>query len=133
MLQLVVAKGLTTQEDIRAAVDRLESKVADNVGARITARAWTDPDFKVRQLSAAAPRSGCQAWRGLHYSRRGRVQLLCGVAGGLPCAAPHQAALAWLDSMAPSLGGGAAGLLWAGLGQPAHKTGLPLPGRAQRW
>ena len=47
MLQLILAKGLTTAEDLRAAVDKLESKAKDNIGARITVKAWTDPAFKV--------------------------------------------------------------------------------------
>ena len=38
-MQLILAKGLTTAEDLRAAVDKLKSKTKDNIRASITVKA----------------------------------------------------------------------------------------------
>jgi nitrile hydratase len=48
--QLLVEKGVLTAEEIRAAVEQVDS-VAPSLGGRIVARAWTDPAFKARLLA----------------------------------------------------------------------------------
>lgn len=46
---LLVAKQIVTPADIRATIDFYDSRGA-HLGARAVARAWLDPDFKVRLL-----------------------------------------------------------------------------------
>ena len=48
--ELMVEKGITTPADIQAEVERMDSITPAN-GARVVARAWTDPDFKARLLA----------------------------------------------------------------------------------
>ena len=47
---LLVEKGVCTAEEIQRAVEINESRSPAD-GARVVARAWTDPDFKARLLS----------------------------------------------------------------------------------
>ncbi len=47
---LLVEKGLLTTEIIDSVVDRYEKDVGPLNGARVVARAWTDPDYKGRLL-----------------------------------------------------------------------------------
>jgi len=54
--ELLIEKGVLTQEDIQRQLDYVESKTPAN-GARLVARAWTDPDFKARLL--ADPKKAC--------------------------------------------------------------------------
>ena len=46
-LQLCLDKGLATEEALREGVETLESKASLNLGAKLTALAWTDTAFKV--------------------------------------------------------------------------------------
>jgi nitrile hydratase subunit alpha len=58
--ELLIAKGLFTADDVRSAVEAMDSRTPEN-GARLVARSWTDPVFKARLLadgSAAARESG---------------------------------------------------------------------------
>ena len=48
--ELMVEKGITTPADIQAEVERMDSITPAN-GARVVARAWTDPEFKERLLA----------------------------------------------------------------------------------
>ena len=50
--ELLVEKGVITQEDVRRGIDWLVSRTPAD-GARIVARAWIDPDFKSRLLEDA--------------------------------------------------------------------------------
>ena len=43
---LLTEKGLVDPEALDAIVDRYENKVGPRNGAKVVARAWTDPDFK---------------------------------------------------------------------------------------
>ena len=45
MRDILIEKGVVTEEDIRQQAEFTESKTPAN-GARLVARAWTDPDFK---------------------------------------------------------------------------------------
>ena len=47
--ELLVEKGVTTQEEINAQIERMDAR-NPAIGARVVARAWTDPDFKARLL-----------------------------------------------------------------------------------
>jgi nitrile hydratase len=47
----LVAKGLTTTEAIDAIVDLYENKIGPRNGARVVARAWTDPGYRERLLA----------------------------------------------------------------------------------
>jgi nitrile hydratase len=49
---LLVEKGLVDRAAIDAMVDIYENKVGPRNGARVVARAWTDPAFKQRLLSS---------------------------------------------------------------------------------
>ena len=48
--ELLIEKGLFTADDERRVIERLEAASPAN-GARITARAWSDPDYRARLLS----------------------------------------------------------------------------------
>ena len=47
---LLVEKGVVSADEIRAALEKLDS-VEPSLGGRIAARAWTDPAFKARLLA----------------------------------------------------------------------------------
>jgi nitrile hydratase subunit alpha len=58
--ELLIAKKIFTADDVRGAVEAMDSRTPEN-GARLVARAWTDPAFKARLLadgSAAARELG---------------------------------------------------------------------------
>ena len=56
MRDILIEKGVVTEEDIRQQAEFTESKTPAN-GARLVARAWTDPDFKARLM--ADPKKVC--------------------------------------------------------------------------
>lgn len=63
MESLLVEKGVITREEVRRQISYMESRTPAN-GARIVARAWTDPDYKALLLSdtkAAALEIGVDA------------------------------------------------------------------------
>src|ERR1700690_2034951 len=47
---LMVEKGLVDRAALDALVDTFEHKVGPRNGARVVAKAWTDPEFKKRLL-----------------------------------------------------------------------------------
>jgi len=49
--ELMIEKGLVTADDIRAEVEAMDARVPAN-GAKVVARAWTDPDFKRRLIES---------------------------------------------------------------------------------
>jgi len=51
--QLLIEKGLVNAAALDAIVDTYENKVGPRNGARVVARAWTDPEFKKRLLADA--------------------------------------------------------------------------------
>ena len=55
--ELLLEKGVITQEDIQREQDWLEARTPAN-GARLVARAWVDPAFKARLL--ADPKAACK-------------------------------------------------------------------------
>ncbi|HLJ65015.1 MAG TPA: nitrile hydratase subunit alpha [Stellaceae bacterium] len=60
--ELLIEKGILTQEEIRRAVEAMDAR-GPVQGARLVARAWTDPAFKARLLadgSAAARELGLE-------------------------------------------------------------------------
>ncbi len=60
--ELLVEKGIVTGDEIRAAIERRDS-ITPAIGARIVARAWTDPPFRQRLLAdgtGAAEEFGCE-------------------------------------------------------------------------
>jgi nitrile hydratase len=48
--ELLVEKGETTPDEITAAIARMDARSPAD-GARVVARAWTDPEFKARLLA----------------------------------------------------------------------------------
>jgi hypothetical protein len=50
---LLVAKGLVDRAAVDALIDTYEHKVGPRNGARVVARAWSDPDYKRRLLTDA--------------------------------------------------------------------------------
>jgi nitrile hydratase len=48
--ELLIEKGVMTADEIRRAVERMDARSPD-LGARMVARAWVDPDYKARMLS----------------------------------------------------------------------------------
>jgi nitrile hydratase len=50
---LLVEKGLVDRAALDAVVDTYEHKVGPHIGARIVARAWVDPEYKMRLLADA--------------------------------------------------------------------------------
>src|SRR5271165_2143628 len=64
---LLVEKGLVDRASLDALVDTYEHKVGPRNGARVVARAWTDPAFKQRLLehgTAAIAELGCSGEQG---------------------------------------------------------------------
>ena len=57
--ELLVEKGIVTDDQVRATVEDMRSRGAER-GAQVVARAWTDPAFKARLLA-----DGTQACRDL--------------------------------------------------------------------
>ena len=59
--ELLIEKGVVTAREISDTIEAWERKTPED-GARIVARAWTDPDFKARLLAdgnAAVAEMGC--------------------------------------------------------------------------
>lgn len=54
--ELLIEKGIITPEEIRRQIERMDAR-GHSRGARVVARAWTDPEFKARLL--ANGRAGC--------------------------------------------------------------------------
>jgi nitrile hydratase len=52
---LLVEKGLVDAAALDAIVDAYETKIGPRNGARVVARAWTDPAYKARLLQDASP------------------------------------------------------------------------------
>ena len=50
---LLIEKGFMTTEVVDKVVDLYEHEVGPQLGARVVARAWTDPEFKARLLADA--------------------------------------------------------------------------------
>jgi nitrile hydratase len=48
--ELLVEKGVLTNAEIAGHIDKMATRNAD-LGAKVTARAWSDPEFKQRYLS----------------------------------------------------------------------------------
>ena len=48
--ELLISKGVITGDDVRRTVERIDSQTPA-IGARIVARAWTDPAYKARLLA----------------------------------------------------------------------------------
>ncbi|HUF57827.1 MAG TPA: nitrile hydratase subunit alpha [Thermohalobaculum sp.] len=60
--ELMVEKGLTTPAEIAAQIEKMDAR-SPALGARVVARAWTDPDYRARLLadgSAAARELGIE-------------------------------------------------------------------------
>lgn len=51
---LLIEKGVVNQEALDTIIDHYENKVGPHIGARVVAKAWTDPDFKARLLEDAS-------------------------------------------------------------------------------
>jgi len=54
--ELLIEKGVLTQEEIQHEIDYMELRSPAN-GARLVARAWVDPTFKARLI--ADPKAAC--------------------------------------------------------------------------
>lgn len=66
---LLAEKGLVDQVTLDAIIDNYENKVGPHLGAKVVARAWTDPEFKSRLLSdgsAAIAEMGMAGMEGTH-------------------------------------------------------------------
>lgn len=66
---LLVDKGLVDPEALDAIVDHFETKVGPRNGARVVARAWSDPAYKARLMTdatAAIAELGYQGSQGEH-------------------------------------------------------------------
>jgi nitrile hydratase len=50
---LLVEKGLVDPKALDAIIETYETKIGPHNGARVVARAWTDPDYKARLLADA--------------------------------------------------------------------------------
>ncbi|HUK59103.1 MAG TPA: nitrile hydratase subunit alpha [Stellaceae bacterium] len=51
--ELLIAKGIISPADIRRMLERMDGRVPEN-GARVVAKAWTDPAYKARLLKDGA-------------------------------------------------------------------------------
>ncbi|MSP88374.1 MAG: nitrile hydratase subunit alpha [Alphaproteobacteria bacterium] len=50
VFELLIEKGVTTADEVRAAIEAMDGRTPEQ-GARVVARAWTDPAFKARLLA----------------------------------------------------------------------------------
>ncbi len=60
--ELLIEKGILTADEVREAVERMDAR-GPHLGAKIVAKAWTDPAFKARLLedgTAGAEEAGVQ-------------------------------------------------------------------------
>ncbi len=60
--ELLIEKGILTADEIRQAVERMDAR-GPHLGAKVVAKAWTDPAFKARLLkdgSVAVEEAGVQ-------------------------------------------------------------------------
>ena len=62
---VLVEKGLVRPEAIDAWIETYETHVGPHNGARVVARAWTDPDFRARLLADGAAAIGEMGFAGL--------------------------------------------------------------------
>jgi nitrile hydratase subunit alpha len=66
---LLVEKGYVDPAALDAVVETMETRVGPHVGAKLVARAWTDPGFKSRLLgdaSSALAEMGYEEYMGAH-------------------------------------------------------------------
>jgi len=54
--ELLIEKGITTELEVMATIDQMDSRSPAD-GAKVVARAWSDPDFKARLLADASAAS----------------------------------------------------------------------------
>ena len=52
---LLVDKGLIDPQTVDAIVDQFENRIGPHLGARVVARAWSDPDYRARLLDDSWP------------------------------------------------------------------------------
>ena len=60
--ELLIEKGILTADEVREAIERMDAR-GPHLGAKVVAKAWTDPAFKARLLedgSAAVEEAGVQ-------------------------------------------------------------------------
>jgi nitrile hydratase len=68
---VLVEKGMVDQQTLETIINHYEQKVGPHLGARVVARAWTDPAFKQRLLadgSAAIAEMGLASFVGTHMA-----------------------------------------------------------------
>src|ERR1700740_364851 len=63
---LLIEKGLVDPAALDALVDTYEHKIGPHLGARVVAKAWTDPAYKQRLLTNAEQAINELGYRGLH-------------------------------------------------------------------
>ncbi len=68
---LLVEKGLIDPEAIDKIIDAYENKIGPHNGARVVARAWTDPEYKKRLLA-----NGTRAIAELGYAGMGGEEMV---------------------------------------------------------
>jgi len=51
---VLLEKGLVNQDTLDAIIDNYENRVGPHLGAKVVARAWTDPDFRSKLLEDAS-------------------------------------------------------------------------------
>ncbi|MGV6812538.1 MAG: nitrile hydratase subunit alpha [Brevirhabdus sp.] len=56
MRELLIEKGITTAEEVQAQIGAMDARSPAD-GAKVVARAWTDPEFKARLLADASEAS----------------------------------------------------------------------------
>ena len=52
---LLVDKGLIDPQTVDAIIDQFENRIGPHLGARVVARAWSDPDYRARLLDDSWP------------------------------------------------------------------------------
>ena len=86
---LLVEKGLVDPAALDAIVETYEHKVGPRNGARVVARAWTDPAFKARLLTdatAAIAELGYGGAAGRAHGRGGEYAAQSTTSSSAPCA-----------------------------------------------
>ena len=66
LVSLLVERGVIDQQQVDSLVEKFESQVGPHLGARVVARAWTDPGFERQLLEdgvGAVAAMGIRGWR----------------------------------------------------------------------
>ena len=75
LMSVLTKKGLIDPEAVDTLIEYYETKIGPHIGARVVARAWMDPSFKIRLLDDASSAITELGLEGIGNSRADLVAL----------------------------------------------------------